>query len=404
MSISKENKVFCTFPWIHIHITPRGKIYPCCNTGYSDHIGEYKQENLIDVMNSQPMKELRYNMMNNIPSKICNYCYDQEKIGSHSGRTHSLNLFGKDTENLIAKTKPDGTLIDFEMKYFDIRFSNVCNMKCRTCSPDFSSQWSKEIHKLDKSWPIVFHADNNNNKLLSEVLAQIENTKVFYFAGGEPLLTDEHYIILDELLKRNITDVTLLYNSNISNMKYKGKEIMKIWSKFKTVKISASIDHYGERAEYIRNGTDWGVVESNLKTLATQNHVHYAVNTVLSIFNYATLKDFYVYLMNKGLYRSPGQGWSLHKAFNPPWYMAQILPRSIKDSARESNEQLIKIKADKNYCDRSKSMIREAIDFVELEDKWEENKNLFLTKVKEEDRLRNEDFAKTFPELRCMYE
>jgi MoaA/NifB/PqqE/SkfB family radical SAM enzyme len=404
MSISKDNKVFCTFPWIHIHITPRGKIYPCCNTGYSDHISEYKNEKLIDVMNSEPMKELRYNMMNNIPSKICNYCYDQEKIGSHSGRTHSLNLFGKDTDSFLADTKEDGTLTDFKMKYFDIRFSNVCNMKCRTCSPDFSSQWSKEIHKLNKSWPIVFHADNNNGKLLSEVISQIENTKVFYFAGGEPLLTDEHYIILDELLKRKITDVTLLYNTNISNMKYKGKEIIKIWSKFKTVKISASIDHYGERAEYIRNGTNWGVVESNLKTLANQSHVHYSVNTVLSIFNYPTLKDFYLYLIDKGLYSAPGNGWSLHKAFNPAWYMAQILPRSVKDSVRKDNEDLIKFKEKNKFCDRSRSMIREAIDFVEIEDKWGENKDLFLSKVQEEDKSRNEDFRKTFPELRAMYE
>jgi hypothetical protein len=29
------------------------------------------------------------------------------------------------------------------------------------------------------------------------------------------------------------------------------------------VDIYASIDHYGERAEYIRHGTDWGLVESN---------------------------------------------------------------------------------------------------------------------------------------------
>lgn len=401
---SKENKVFCTFPWIHVHITPRGKIYPCCNTGYSDHIGEYNQEKLIDVMNIQPMKELRYNMMNNIPSKICTYCYDQEKIGGHSGRTHSLNLFGKDINPIVAETLPDGTLPDFKMKYFDIRFSNVCNMKCRTCSPDFSSQWSKEIHKLNKAWPITFHADNNNGKLLEEVLAQIENTKVFYFAGGEPLLTDEHYVILDELLKKNITDVTLLYNTNMSNLRYKGREIMEIWQKFKTVKISASIDHYGERAEYIRNGTDWGVVESNLATLAKQNHVHYSVNTVLSIFNYPTLKDFYVYLIDKGLYRSPGHGWSLHKAFNPPWYMAQILPRSIKDAVRQDNEDLIKYKTKMRFCERSQSMLREAIDFVELEDKWEQNKDLFLSKVKEEDKMRNEDFVKTFPELRCMYE
>lgn len=402
MPIDENNKVFCTFPWVHTHITPRKKIYPCCNTGYADDIGEYNQEKLITIMNKEELKTLRYNMMNNIPSKICTYCYDQEKIGSMSGRTYSLALFGDKTDELLSNTDVDGTLKDFKMYYYDIRFSNICNMKCRTCSPDFSSQWSKELNDIDKSWPIVFHADNNNSVLLNEVLDQIENTKFFYFAGGEPLLTEEHYIILEELLKRNITDVTLFYNTNLSNFVFKGKSVIDIWSKFKTVKLQASIDHYGERAEYIRHGTDWGIVESNLLTLSNQTHVQYSVNTVLSIFNYPTLRDFYQYLIDKGIYKTPGWGWTLHKAFNPSWYMAQTLPRKIKNESKQQIYDLLKIKLLNDFCPQSYTMIKEAYDFVESNDKWDENKNLFLAKVAHQDKIRNESFVKTFPELQGM--
>ena len=34
-----------------------------------------------------------------------------------------------------------GRIIKFRMRYFDIRFSNICNFKCRTCGSAFSSQW-----------------------------------------------------------------------------------------------------------------------------------------------------------------------------------------------------------------------------------------------------------------------
>ena len=30
------------------------------------------------------------------------------------------------------------------MRYMDIRFSNIRNMKCRTCGPELSSQWATE--------------------------------------------------------------------------------------------------------------------------------------------------------------------------------------------------------------------------------------------------------------------
>lgn len=404
MPIDPENKVICAFPWIHTHITPRGNIYPCCNTGYTNNdYGIYSNEKLIDIMNSSKMKELRYNMMNNIPSEVCTYCYEQEKVSVNSGRTYSLEMFKDELQDLVDMTYADGELDEFKMKYFDIRFSNICNMKCRTCGPEFSSQWSKEVNAIDKRWPIVFHANNQQPTLLNEVLDQLENIKVFYFAGGEPLITDEHYIILEELLKRDLADsVELRYNTNLSSLRYKDKDTLDLWKWFNTIKISASIDHYGERAEYIRHGTNWGNIENNLLIIKKLPNIVMSVNTVLSIFNYPTLDNFYFYLMEKGLYTPPGRGWSLHKAFNPKWYMAQILPREIKDKVAPNIKKLIEKKNEMQFA--STYIVQEALDFVESQDKWAECKNMFLENVKQSDQTRSESFTKIFPELESMYE
>lgn len=398
----KTNKVFCTFPWTHIHVTPRGRIFPCCNTGYTDYIGDYNNERLIDLMNMEDMKQLRLNMLNNVPTKICNSCYEQEKIAGHSGRTHSINLFEKDIPEFLDSTEQDGTLIDFKMKYFDIRFSNICNMKCRTCSPEFSSQWSQEYHNENKSWPIVFHANKNQSTLLNEVLAQIEHTDTFYFAGGEPLITDEHYVLLETLISKNLTNVRLTYNSNLSTLRYKGKDVLDLWKHFKFISMVASIDHVQERAEYIRNGTDWGVVESNMMQLSKMPNIYFAVNTVLSVFNYTTLDKFYGYLMDKGLYNQSCRTWNLYNAFNPPYYMAQALPRKLKNRARPKLEELLERKRLECYHGINQKMITNAINFVEAEDKWELQQETFITKVSETDKIRGESFITTFPELAEM--
>lgn len=398
----KENKTFCLFPWTHIHVTPRGRVFPCCNTGYSDYIGDYKNEKLIDLMNSEEMKKLRLNMINGVPSKICNSCYEQEKITGHSGRTYSLNLFEKDLDNHLENTLEDGTLKDFQMKYFDIRFSNICNMKCRTCSPEFSSQWSAEYNNENKSWPIMFHANNNQSILLDQVLEHIEHIDTFYFAGGEPLITEEHYILLETLIKKKLTNVRLFYNSNLSVLKYKDKDIIDLWSNFNGINMTASIDHVKERAEYIRNGTNWGTVESNLLTISKLPNVNFSINTVLSIFNYATLNDFYIYLMKIGLYRKSPQKWNLYNAFNPPYYTAQILPRSIKDRTKPTLIKLAEFKRSIGFNDQCVKMIHDAVNFTESKDLWEERKEDFLKNVLMRDKIRGEDFVKTFPELSEM--
>ena len=35
--------------------------------------------------------------------------------------------------------------------------------------------------------------------MLNEVLEQVEHIDLAYFAGGEPLITPEHYVILEEM-------------------------------------------------------------------------------------------------------------------------------------------------------------------------------------------------------------
>ena len=150
-----DSKEFCMFPWLHLNVTPKGDIYPCCSNDYTTPFGNTKEVSLKDAFNNDKMKQLRLDMLNGKKNKICDFCYKHEDSGPHSFRNYSKEMFADRFDDTVPTTLEDGTVPDFNMHYFDIRFSNICNFKCRTCGSEFSSQWGAEMRKnYDPNHPI----------------------------------------------------------------------------------------------------------------------------------------------------------------------------------------------------------------------------------------------------------
>ena len=396
-NLLNESKVFCMFPWMHLNVTPKGDIYPCCSNNYSSPFGNTKTMTLKEAFNSEKMKELRLNMLTGQESKICEFCYKHEKAGPYSFRTYSKEHFSKYFDDVVPFTHIDGSVDDFKMRYFDIRFSNICNFKCRTCGAEFSSQWAKENQIHDKNHPIIFHADDSRGDLLEEVLTHIDHIDLAYFAGGEPLITDEHYIMLEEMIRKNKTDIVLRYNTNASNIKYKKHDILDLWKRFKKIELSCSVDHYGSRAEWLRHGTDWGKVESNLLLFRDLEYVSFQINTVFSIFNYLTLGEFYDYLKSKSIVRNGDWHHSLYLAVHPSYYSAKSMPKEIKFVAKEKIKNFIVDNLETyNLLGR---LTTDAMNFADEVDTWKDNKSIFLQHTRSVDKIRGEDFFSVFPEL-----
>jgi organic radical activating enzyme len=336
-------------------------------------------------------------MLEGKPNKICEFCYKHEEAGPHSFRNYSKDHFAKYFDEVVTTTLPDGTVPEFKMRYFDIRFSNICNFKCRTCGSEFSSQWAAENRLRDKTHPIIMHADNHRGDLLEEVLTHIDHIDLAYFAGGEPLITDEHYVMLEEMIRRGKTDIVLRYNTNASNIKYKQHDILDLWKHFKKVELSCSVDHYGERAEWLRKGTDWGVVESNLLKFRELDYVDFQINTVFSMFNYLTIGDFYSYLIKKNLVRKNDWYHSLYLAVHPPHYSAKSMPKELKDLARQKAHNFANVGAKEYPC--IQRLVNEAINFASSEDTWADTKEAFFDRAFYIDKIRDENVFNVFPEL-----
>jgi MoaA/NifB/PqqE/SkfB family radical SAM enzyme len=396
-----DSKVFCMAPWVHAHTNPIGEASPCCiakgifsNSLHTD---------LNGIVNSEGMKSLRQDMIAGRENSACATCYGHEQQDIRSFRTWFNEEYSDHLEYSLANTKSDGTLNHFKMRYFDLRFNNICNFKCRTCNSSFSSQWEQEDLKRNVPWARILPR-NNKKEFLNEVLEQVPFMEHAYFAGGEPLITEEHYILLEEMIRLGKTDIKLKYNSNVSNLKFKSKDIVDLWSKFKKpIDMMASVDHFGKRAEYIRNGTEWDQVESNLLKLSQVSNVDLKLNSVISIFNYASFADFVSYLLDKQILSiTPKIELFTYNMVSPEYITAQALPPHIKEQGKSKLLDVMARLSREGFPDHQSMMLRKSIEWVEAADTWDQYKDQFQKETRELDSLRNETFVDVFPELRSL--
>ncbi len=165
----------------------------------------------------------------------------------------------------------------------------------------------------------------------------LETVERIYFAGGEPLLHEGHYAILQDLIARDRTDVALAYNSNVTELRLGKLEIIPLWSRFKRIRLLASIDGHEERGELIRQGLSWGKFVENIRTVGREcPHVEISFAITVSIFNILTLPELCRSLMEIDTTRRARFHFNILQ--DPEHYSAQILPTDMKLEAKQKIE------------------------------------------------------------------
>lgn len=390
-------------PWVHIHANPSGVALPCCiakSGATPTGVGNTRTQSLMEVVNSPLMNQLRKDMLTGVLNEECEKCHHHDRQKVLSSRKMLNTEFEEFYDECIENTNEDGSLKDFKMRYFDIRFSNICNFKCRTCGAGFSSQWEQEDLK-NKVFYAKVYPKNDNPDFLAEIVNQVPNLKTAYFAGGEPLITDQHYTLLEEMIRTGKSDhIFLRYNTNLSNFKFKDKDLVSLWKHFKhKISVWASIDHYGERAEYIRHGTDWATVEENIVIARKMPQVQFQINTVLSVFNFLTIGEFYQYLIDKNLYMPRDSSFTLYNMSTPEHFTCHVLPEEYKIKGADSLTRAINLMESKKFKPDSINQLKEALPWATLYNTWDQHKYAFRAEIQRVDKIRGEDFSKTFPEL-----
>lgn len=388
-----------------MYVNTDGAAYPCCTTKYENPIGNVRESSLVELWNNDKMKEVRKKLLAGEYVEGCKNCYKHESTGSggFSFRNFANNEFGQHFD-LIQETMEDGHLPGMNLKYFDVRFSNLCNFKCRTCGDMFSSTWAAESYKQGYGEINgLMHASNGDPKLLEQFKPHLGNLEMLYFAGGEPLITPEHYEILEYLIDNDSTDVTLRYNTNCSRLDFKDKNVIDLWNKFKKVEVYGSLDSFGTRAEYMRNGTVWNNILNNLKRVQENcSSVSISFNCVVGVFNVMTITDFLNHLYSEGLISWETTTCSFYKLINPDYYnLNNLLTTEMKADAKGKIKEWLESHPDGPI----KSNLSDIYSFIQEDTppvvEWQKK---FKNLTQHFDSIRNESLTESFPELKEWYE
>jgi len=400
-----ESNTFCIYPWIHIHGYPTGETYPCCHAEMKYPIGNNKKYTINQLINSEDMCELRRNMLAEQKSDVCARCYEQDDAGFFSGRKSANKHHGHHIHKLNDRAFYDGKISDFKMTYWDIRFSNLCNLSCRTCGHIFSSQWYSDQVELSKQAGDLHWKDHNktlnttgrwNGDMLEQMLEHIDDVEQIYFAGGEPLIMDEHYYILEELEKRKRFDVRLIYNTNFTRVNLKDRLVFDYWKKFDSVSVGASLDGMGKYAEYIRKGTKWDDVEYNRQRMIDIcPDVDFYISATLSALNALHITDFHKDWVGKGFIKS--QDFNINILQDPMHYRIDIFPAFYKDMIKEKYQKHIEWLKPQDDLQRATNGYTSALTFLNNKDNI--GMNIFWEKTEQLDAIRNEHILDYIPEF-----
>ena len=268
-------------PWIHLHVGDDGIVKACCVANIP--FGNINSDSLESIWNSTSINNLRAKFAQGEIDKRCATCYKLEEGGATSIRQETHKNY-KDTPIDYQNSTPI---------YFDIRFSNVCNLKCRTCWHGASSSWFEEAKKLktNKGQKAIIKNVSDFNLFIRKTGRALLNAKEIYLAGGEPLVMEEHYLLLNWLIENEVTDVKLRYNTNFTTLTYKGNSILDLWAKFEHVEVLASIDANNDLASYIRSNSNWNTLLYNTQLSKKLPHLTFQIAPTISVLNIEHLPE-----------------------------------------------------------------------------------------------------------------
>ncbi|MBB6131828.1 twitch domain-containing radical SAM protein [Mucilaginibacter lappiensis] len=404
-----DSDAFCVTPWVHLHISTNGDLNACCIA--TRPFGNINSNSLKDIWNGDEYQDFRKKIFNNIKDSRCSSCYLKEASGITSLRQHANRNYRHHFLSIAAAMDDTIDKVNVNLPVsWDIRFSNVCNFRCRTCYHGASSRWFEEAARLGETQgdkPII-RAIHDVESFYNQIDESIDEVEEIYFAGGEPLVMEEHYRILEILTNKKSFDKLLKYNTNFSKFTYKNVNVFSIWNQFKKVHVCASLDGSGIRGEFLRKEQNWAEVLSNRELMKKISpNVYFMVTVTVSVLNIFHLPDFHKELVSSNF--MPLENFSIENVLRTPdYYSIQILPYEFKLKIKEKFEshiEWIKLQLERDsilYYNNVVEQFENCIHYLFADDL----SNLipsFISRCKILDELRDEKTVDVFPELGFLF-
>lgn len=366
-------------PWAAISTDVNGSIRPCCRFDQpykqKEHVMPFMKDGTLDELwNSEPLKKLRRAFINGEKPIECGQCWYEEKSGIRSYR-EELNEF-------LERYPHQKSRYDFTSEeslppfYIDLKLTNVCNLKCRMCSPGASSLIQKEQEKK-------FGFEGNNywhaNKIVKTYNEEsfkrwLPNIDYIVFTGGEPFVGKENKDLMQLIINEGHANrIDLHLNTNGMLMP---TAMINILLQFKSVNLVFSVDDIGKRLNYHRHGADWELIKKNIQKVPADLNLRIAI--------YCTVNNYNIWYLEEAIkeFKKLTPNVSYDFVYKPAFLSPRCLNSLIK-------EELIEKYSNKKEYNK----IIKYINSTHVDRTTE-----FHDQIRRLDNIRNENFVEVFPE------
>ena len=454
MTKKLPSSTFCALPWMHLSTRPDGNMRVCCTANASSvgatndkkhggQVGVLKtadgkpanlnNSDLMEAWNNDYMKNVRTQMLSGQKPPACLKCYKEEAAGHRSKRQweteYWLNRYT--IEEIVGETAKDGS-IPPKIRYLDLRMGSKCNLKCIMCSPHDSSLWIKDwldvyptIENKDlkhtmgwdnkgKMHGATYNWHKDNPTFWDQLYEQIPHMYQLYFAGGESTIIEEHYTLLEEVIRRGYAHkIELRYNSNGLEMP---QRLFDLWNKFKRVRFHYSVDSIGEMNDYIRYPSKWDHTVKQFHLLDnTEDKIEVTTACAVQALNIYYVPDFIKWKLEQNFKKVNiwpfGAGMlNYHFVYWPGHLNVKIFPQWFKDKVKakydsfypwlEENWHLTGAPDKETFmkADYGIKRLNGMVKFMMSED-WSVRMPQFREYITKFDQQRGTDFKKVFPEM-----
>ena len=280
-------------PFMHIYGTAGGDMVPCCEA--QEIPLNNPGETAIESWNNDNYKELRRALANDERPERCAVCWHNEDSGIVSNREQWEHDNWETFSDLIDVN--DDYSVNNPPYWVELKVSNFCNLKCIMCSTHSSYKRVADLDIISK-----YTQDGYETRLLrpTDLFASLnewpelwDHVHTLQFTGGEPIINKEHYELLAGIPTEAKKRIRLRYASNLTYLKFKKYDLIKIWNEFKHVNIKVSMDGIGDVYNYIRQDGDWDIVYANMLALNDEPGIDVAAGITVQAHNVYQMPEFF---------------------------------------------------------------------------------------------------------------
>ena len=417
---------FCAIPWVHLFGDELGHLRPCCMA-----IGDRTNDNADETgrphvvyrdleagWNSPFMNTVRRDMLEGRRPAVCARCFEEEDLSIRSYRENSNVTLARHIDAAIAGTSPDGSVPLHFIRSLDLRLGNLCNLKCRMCSP-------VSTKLLIPEWGTLFDLDEQDTQRLTHLERVdwfasdafwencerlIPNLERLHFGGGEPLLITRMLDFLGKIVESGRAGEILL--SYVTNLTSLPARVTTLWPAFKDVRLVVSLDGHAPVHEYIRFPSRFEQIAGNIRRLtgdpAAFNVAKITVNTTVQAYNVLQLADLFEFMFT---IRAPQFHVypRLSLLFYSPCFSIQVLPAELKELAASRLRAFVR-RWDGRWPDTSRDELEPflhgidgVIEHLFAADRSDELPE-FVRRTLVYDKTRGQDVRAVLPDLAPLFE